>query len=100
MSGSTSMFLLVLVAVWRWLGVNIIYFMSGLQNIPEELYEAAQMDGAGTLQKFLKITLPLLKPTIIFVTTISVFGGFAMFEESYIFWQGNSPNNSGLTLLV
>jgi len=99
MNGSTSMFLLVLVAVWRWMGVNIIYFMSGLQNIPEELYEAAQMDGAGTLQKFLKITLPLLKPTVIFVTTISVFGGFAMFEESYIFWQGNSPNNSGLTIV-
>jgi arabinosaccharide transport system permease protein len=99
MGGSTAMFLLVMVAVWRWLGVNIIYFMSGLQNIPEELYEAAQMDGAGMFQKFWRITLPLLKPTIIFVTTISVFGGFAMFEESYIFWQGNSPNNSGLTIV-
>jgi len=99
MGGSTAMFLLVLVAVWRWVGVNIVYFLSGLQNIPEELYEAAQIDGAGSLQKFLKITLPLLKPTIIFVTTISVFGGFAMFEESYIFWQGNSPNNSGLTIV-
>ena len=99
MGGSTAMFLLVMVAVWRWLGVNIIYFMSGLQNIPEELYEAAQMDGAGTWQKFWRITLPLLKPTIVFVTTISVFGGFAMFEESYIFWQGNSPNNSALTIV-
>lgn len=97
--GASAMFLMVIIAVWRWVGVNIIYFMSGLQSIPEELYEAAQMDGAGALRKFVNITLPLLKPTIIFVTTISVFGGFAMFEESYIFWQGNSPNNSGLTIV-
>ena len=97
--GGQAMFLLVMVAVWRWLGVNIVYFMSGLQAIPEELYEAAQIDGAGAVQKFLRITLPLLKPTVIFVTTISVFGGFAMFEESYMFWQGNSPNNSGLTIV-
>ena len=97
--GASAMVLMVGVAVWRWVGVNIIYFMSGLQNIPEELYEAAQMDGAGPVRKFLSITLPLLKPTIIFVTTISIFGGFAMFEESFIFWQTNSPNNSGLTIV-
>jgi arabinosaccharide transport system permease protein len=94
-----AMFLMVLVAVWRWTGVNIIYFLSGLQAIPNELYEAADMDGVGALTRLLYITLPLLKPTIIFVTTISIFGGFAMFEESYIFWQGQSPNNVGLTMV-
>lgn len=94
-----AMFLMVLLAVWRWLGVNIIYFLSGLQSIPEELYEAAALDGAGPVQKFFRVTLPLLKPTVLFVTTISIFGGFAMFEESYIFWQGNSPNNVGLTMV-
>jgi arabinosaccharide transport system permease protein len=94
-----SMFLLVTMATWRWTGVNIIYFLSGLQNIPRELYEAASIDGASAWYKFFRITLPLLRPTIIFVTTISVFGGFAMFEESYILWQGNSPNNVGLTMV-
>lgn len=94
-----AMFLLVLIATWRWTGINIIYFLSGLQNIPKELYEAADIDGANGIQKFLVITLPMLKPIIIFVTTISIFGGFSMFEESYIIWQGNSPNNVGLTMV-
>jgi arabinosaccharide transport system permease protein len=94
-----AMFLMVLIAVWRWTGVNIVYFLSGLQVIPDELYEAAEIDGARPLQRLLYITLPLLKPTIVFVTTISIFGGFAMFEESYMFWQGQSPNNVGLTMV-
>jgi arabinosaccharide transport system permease protein len=94
-----AMSLMVLVAVWRWTGVNIVYFMSGLQSISSDLYEAASIDGAGPRWKFFSITLPLLKPTIIFVTTISIFGGFSMFEESYIFWQGVSPKNIGLTMV-
>jgi len=94
-----AMFLLVILALWRWTGINIIYFLSGLQTIPEELYEAADIDGANSMQKFLVITIPLLKPIIIFVTTISILGGFSMFEESYILWTGNSPNNIGLTMV-
>ena len=94
-----AMFLLVLLATWRWLGVNIVYFLAGLQNIPQELYEASRIDGANRFQQFRRITLPLLKPTIVFVVTISIFGGFAMFEESYIFWQANSPNSIGLTIV-
>lgn len=94
-----AMFLLVIIALWRWTGINIIYFLSGLQTIPHELYEAADIDGANALQKFRVITLPLLKPIVIFVTTISILGGFSMFEESYILWSGNSPNNIGLTMV-
>ncbi len=94
-----AMTLMVLVAVWRWTGVNIVYFLAGLQAIPADLYEAAAIDGAGPVRRFFGITLPLLKPTIVFVTTISIFGGFSMFEESYIFWQGVSPNNVGLTMV-
>lgn len=94
-----AMFLLVITALWRWTGINIIYFLSGLQAIPNELYEASDIDGANIFQKFLVITLPLLKPIIIFVTTISILGGFSMFEESYILWGGNSPNNIGLTMV-
>jgi len=99
----SAMVLLVGMATWRWTGVNIIYFLSGLQNIPRELYEAASIDGASAWYRFFRISVPLLKPTIIFVTTISVFGGFAMFEESYILWAGasggGSPNNVGLTMV-
>jgi arabinosaccharide transport system permease protein len=102
-SAAQAMLLLVGMATWRWTGVNIIYFLSGLQNIPRELYEAASIDGASASYRLFRVTLPLLKPTIIFVTTISVFGGFAMFEESYILWSGNagggSPNNVGLTMV-
>jgi arabinosaccharide transport system permease protein len=94
-----AMFLMVMTATWRWTGVNIVYFMSGLQAISGDLYEAASIDGASASRKFFSITMPLLKPTIIFVTTISIFGGFAMFEESFIFWQGLSPNNVGLTMV-
>jgi arabinosaccharide transport system permease protein len=104
MGGSaTAMALLVGMAMWRWTGVNIIYYLSGLQNIPQELYEAANIDGASASYRFFHITIPLLKPTIIFLTTISIFGGFAMFEESYILWAGllggGSPNNVGLTMV-
>jgi arabinosaccharide transport system permease protein len=71
-----------------------------LQAIPDELYEAADIDGASPSQKLWRITIPLLKNTTIFVTTISIFGGFAMFEESFILWAGKpSPNNVGLTIV-
>ncbi|HHT80222.1 MAG TPA: sugar ABC transporter permease [Spirochaetales bacterium] len=95
-----AMILLLILALWRWVGVNIIYFLSGLQAIPDELYEAADIDGASPSQKLWRITIPLLKSTTIFVTTISIFGGLAMFEESYILWSGTaSPNNVGLTIV-
>ncbi len=98
-----AMILLLILALWRWVGVNIIYFLSGLQAIPDELYEAADIDGASPpAQKLWRITIPLLKSTTIFVTTISIFGGLAMFEESYILWSGTAspPNNvGGLTIV-
>ncbi len=94
-----AMFLLLILALWRWTGINIIYFLSGLQTIPHALYEAADIDGASTVQKFMVITMPLLKPIIVFVTTISILGGLSMFEESYILWQGISPDNNGLTIV-
>ncbi len=95
-----AMFLLVLLATWRWTGVNIVYFLSGLQNIPKELYESAEVDGAGNFSKLLYITIPLLKPVIIYVLTISIFGGFAMFTETYVFWGTHSPEDSGLTIVA
>ena len=93
------MFLMVGLATWRWMGVNMIYFLTGLQNIPKEMYEAAEIDGANTFNKFRHITLPFLKPVSVYVLTITLFAGYKMFEESYVFWQVNSPGNISLTLV-
>jgi arabinosaccharide transport system permease protein len=91
---------LLALAMWRWTGVNILYFLAGMQAIPEEYYEAATIDGASKLQQFFHITLPNLKPTIVYVTTISVYGGLAMFLESFMLYRGNSsPNDQGLTVI-
>lgn len=96
----TGFFILLLLACWRWTGVNMMYFLSGLKSIPEELYESADMDGATTWKKFTAITMPLLKPTTIYVLTISVYAGLAMFTESYMVWGNNrSPQNIGLTIV-
>lgn len=91
---------LLLLCMWRWTGVNMMYYLSGLQQIPGDLYESAEIDGANSLQQFRYITLPLLKPTTVYVLTISIFGGMAMFTESYLLFNGNnSPNNVGLTVI-
>lgn len=94
-----AMIALVVLCVWRWMGVNIIYFLSGLQSIPEEIYEAADIDGASSWDKFKYITIPSLKPVIIYVITISVFGGYKMFAESYAYWQTATPNDIGMTIV-
>jgi arabinosaccharide transport system permease protein len=91
---------LVVLATWRWAGINMLYFLSALQNIPKELYESAELDGAGTLGKFFRITLPLLKPISLYVFTITIYGGYAMFTESFMLWGSRgSPQNVGLTMV-
>ncbi|GAB2462000.1 carbohydrate ABC transporter permease [Xylanimonas ulmi] len=96
----TGLVALLVLALWRWTGVNMMYFLAGLQSIPAEYYEAAAIDGASKWQTFVHVTLPQVKPTIIFVVTISVFGGLSMFLESFMLWGGNnSPQNIGLTII-
>lgn len=91
---------LLSLALWRWTGVNMMYFIAGMQSIPTEYYEAASMDGAGRVRQFFHITVPNLKPTIVYVVTISIYGGLAMFLESFMLYAGNnSPNNQGLTVV-
>ncbi|MBQ8088363.1 MAG: sugar ABC transporter permease [Clostridia bacterium] len=95
-----SMFAMVLLCFWRWTGMNMLYYMAGLKSISNELYEAADIDGANSVQKFTKICLPLLKPTTIYVLTISIYAGLSMFTESYMIFGGNnSPKNYGLTIV-
>lgn len=92
---------LVILALWRWTGMNIIYFTSGLTTIPSEIYEAAKIDGAGKLRVFADITLPLLRPVTIFVLTISIIAGFQVFVEPYILYGGGrTPGQSGLTTVL
>jgi len=95
----SAMFLMVLLASWRWMGINILYFLSGLQSIPKDLYESAAIDGASPFQRFVYVTVPMLKPVTVYVLTISIFGGFSMFTESYVFWGANSPADVGLTIV-
>ena len=96
----TSFFALLLLACWRWTGVNILYFLAGLQSISTDIYEAASIDGASKWQQFTKISFPLLKPTTVYVVTISIYAGLSMFTESYMLWKGNnSPQNIGLTIV-
>ncbi|WP_100405329.1 carbohydrate ABC transporter permease [Bacillus solitudinis] len=99
MQSNTAMFLMVALASWRWMGVNILYFLAGLQSIPKDLYESAEIDGASTLKKFFHITLPFLKPVSIYVLTVTIYSGFSMFTESYVFWRTGSPNDIGLTIV-
>ncbi len=97
---TTAYIALLMLCCWRWTGVNIMYFIAGIQSIPQELYEAADIDGATKWQQFWYVTVPLVKPTTIYVLTISIYAGLSMFLESVMMWKGNnSPNNIGLTIV-
>lgn len=92
---------LILVATWRWTGINILYFNSGLVNIPRELYEAAVIDGASAFQMFWRITLPMLRPTTLFVIVLSIIGGYQVFVEPFILYTGGGgPGDGGLTMAL
>ncbi|MBI5837871.1 MAG: sugar ABC transporter permease [Candidatus Eisenbacteria bacterium] len=79
---------IVLLAVWKNFGYNMLIFVAGLQSIPEELYEAAHLDGAGGWRTFRSITLPGLAPTFVFVGIMTMLGNFQLFSEPYVMTQG------------
>lgn len=86
----------VFATVWQGLGYNVIIYLAGLQSIPEQLYEAATIDGAGDLQKFFRITIPMLTPQIFFVLVISFIGGFQSFGLIYVMTQGGPVNSTNV----
>jgi multiple sugar transport system permease protein len=88
----------IIMSVWRGLGFNIVVFLAGLQSIPRDLYEAAQLDGAGGWDQFRQITVPLLTPTIFFATIMGLIASFQVFEQTYIMTQGG-PGNATMTLV-
>ncbi len=79
---------IILMAVWKNFGYNMIIFVAGLQGVPEELYEAARIDGAGAWARFRHVTLPQLAPTFLFVGVITMIGYFQLFAEPYVMTQG------------
>jgi multiple sugar transport system permease protein len=85
--------------VWWTFGFPMLVFLAGLQSIPEHLYEAAKLDGAGPLQTFFRITLPLLTPTLLFVLVTQIIAEMQMFGQSFIMTNGG-PGNESRTVLV
>jgi ABC-type sugar transport system permease subunit len=90
---------IVLVAIWTFLGINSLYFLSGLQSIPEEINEAASIDGATRPQAFWHVTLPLLRPTILFVVVQAVIFSYQLFDLPYLLTAGG-PSDATLTLAM
>ncbi|HEY6951666.1 MAG TPA: sugar ABC transporter permease [Bacteroidota bacterium] len=88
-----------LMATWKNVGIYIVLFLVGLQNIPAELYESASLDGATETRKFFKITLPMLNPTMVVVVVLSTIGGFSLFIEPYVL-TGGGPVESTLSAVL
>ena len=88
---------IIIALLWRWTGYNMVFYLSGLQNIEYSVYEAAKIDGASPLQTFLKITVPLLKPTILLTAIMSTNGTLQLFDES-VNLTGGGPANASITM--
>ncbi|EOT26680.1 hypothetical protein C805_00782 [Eubacterium sp. 14-2] len=88
---------IIIALIWRWTGYNMVFYLSGLQNIEYSVYEAAKIDGANPLQTFFKITVPLLKPTILLTAIMSTNGTLQLFDESFNLTKGG-PSNATITM--
>lgn len=94
-----AMFSIVVMSVWKHLGYNVIIFLTGLKNIPQHLYEAATVDGAGRWSQFRHITWPLLSPVTFFILVMSIIGSFQVFAQIYMMTPGGGPMNSTMTVV-
>ena len=90
-------FVIIIALIWRWTGYNMVFYLAGLQNIEYSVYEAAKIDGANGWKTFWKITVPLLKPTIIMTFIMSINGTLQLFDESVNLTKGG-PANSTITM--
>lgn len=93
----TARIVIIIALIWRWTGYNMVFYLSGLQNIEYSVYEAAKIDGASPMQTFFKITVPLLKPTILLTTITSTNGTLQLFDESLNLTNGG-PGKSTMTM--
>lgn len=98
-SASLALVSIIIMVVWKGLGHNIVLFMAGLQGIPQDLYEAASIDGATRWQTFRHVTVPLLRPVVTFVSVIGVINGFQAFSEMWVMTRGG-PLHSTRTIVL
>ena len=92
---------IMLMNIWSTAPLFMVIYLAAMQDIPENLYEAATIDGANWFDKFIWITLPFLKPITFFVLVMGMIGTFQLFDQSYIFSRGSGgPNNSTLTVVL
>lgn len=92
---------MIIATLWMSMGFNMIYFLAALQSIDRTQYEAAEVDGAGVVQRFVHVTLPGIKPILVFVVVIITIGSFQLYELPYIFFDGTGgPDNAGLTVVM
>ena len=92
---------LVLTSLWLYVGFNMIYFLAALQAVSKDLYDAAQVDGAGPVRQFIHVTLPGIWPVAVFVVVLSTIGSFQLFELPYLMLQNTpGPDNAGLTIVM
>lgn len=90
-----------IVVIWHWFGWNTILYLAGLQTIPNELYEAARVDGASFWHEFWHISLPLLKPMIFFAVTMTIIGNMQLFDEPFILTEGTGgTGRAGMTVAI
>jgi multiple sugar transport system permease protein len=91
---------IIVMAVWKNFGYNMLIFIAGLQSIPGELYDAANVDGAGPVRQFTNVTLPMLGPTLLFVGVITMIGYFQLFAEPYVMTQGGPLRSTTSVVLL
>jgi multiple sugar transport system permease protein len=91
---------IILMAVWKSFGYNMLIFIAGLQAIPEELSDAAAIDGASNSRQFFSITLPMLAPTLVFVSVVTMIGYFQLFSEPYVMTQGGPLRSTTSVVLL
>ena len=94
---ASARIVIIIALVWRWTGYNMVFYLAGLQNIEYSVYEAAKIDGANGWQTFWKITVPLLKPTIVMTFIMSINGTLQLFDESVNLTDGG-PANASITM--
>jgi len=98
-SSSLAMPSIAIMATWKNVGLYVVLFLAGLQNVPKDLYEAAQIDGASKISQFLHITIPAINPVVVLVVILSTIGGFSLFIEPYVM-TGGGPLDSTLSSVL
>lgn len=96
---ATAMPAIIVMSVWKGLGYNMVILLAALQGVPRELYEAAGLDGAGPVRKFIHVTVPCISPVLFFVVIVALIGSFQVFDQVYVMTRDGRPADSTLTIV-